>query len=417
MTVGGTILLGIVGSFVGGFLADALFRSDGEDVGFGPVGIIGSTIGAILCLLVYRMATGSPRRQPLSGTRGSTLRAQRRDPPVDIGVRTESTGGSHMSALTFGVFFPQGWKMELSSIADPQDKWRHAVDIAVLAEELGYDSLWWYDHFHNVPVPAHETVFECWTTVAAISQRTSRIRLGQMVGCNGYRNPALLAKITSTVDVISGGRLDWGIGAGWYEHEFNGYGYEFPAPKDRIGMLREAVEIVKAMWTEPDVTYSGKYYELQGRAVRPEAAAAARTRRSSSAAAASSSRCGSSPATPTHSNFGGKPHEWAHKAEVLKGHCAAVGRDYDEITEDVVARGVHPGDRGRGARRPGPGRSWASRWRAGRPATSSARPSRWPRRSSTYVDLGCTGFYPWCSDYPDTETMRLFAEQVIPHFR
>ena len=85
--------------------------------------------------------------------------------------------------LTFGVFIPQGWKMELVSIEDPEAKWAKAVEIATLAEESGLDSLWVYDHFHNVPRPAHETMFECWTTLAAISQRTSRIKLGQMVGC------------------------------------------------------------------------------------------------------------------------------------------------------------------------------------------------------------------------------------------
>ena len=128
--------------------------------------------------------------------------------------------------------------MELSAIDGAAAKWATAVDIAVRAEELGYDSIWVYDHFHNVPRPAHEAVFECWTTIAAISQlHDAAIRLGQMVGCNSYRNPALLAKITSTVDVVSGGRLDWGIGAGWYENEYRGYGYEFPEPKDRIGML------------------------------------------------------------------------------------------------------------------------------------------------------------------------------------
>ena len=157
-----------------------------------------------------------------------------------------------LSKNVFGVFMPQGWKMELSSIEGAQAKWQRAVDIAVRAEELGYDSIWVYDHFHNVPVAAHEAVFECWTTMAAISQRTSKVRLGQMVGCNSYREPSVLAKITSTIDVISGGRLDWGIGAGWYEHEYKGYGFEFPPPKDRIGMLRESVEIVRSMWTQPD---------------------------------------------------------------------------------------------------------------------------------------------------------------------
>ena len=115
---------------------------------------------------------------------------------------------------TFGVFVPQGWKMELASIADPQAKWAKALEIAKRADELGFDSLWVYDHLHNVPRPADETVFECWTTIAALSQQTSSIRLGQMVGCNGYRNPALLAKITSTLDVISGGRARLG-GSAW----------------------------------------------------------------------------------------------------------------------------------------------------------------------------------------------------------
>ena len=164
--------------------------------------------------------------------------------------------------ITFGVFMPQGWKMELVGIPSATDKWNAAVDIAVTAEQLGFDSIWVYDHFHNVPRPAHETVFECWTVMAAISQLTTRIRLGQMVGCNLYRPPALLAKITSTLDVISGGRLDWGIGAGWYENECRGYGYEFPVPKDRIAMLRECVEIVKMMWSQEETTYDGKYYQL-----------------------------------------------------------------------------------------------------------------------------------------------------------
>ena len=136
--------------------------------------------------------------------------------------------------INFGVFIPQGWKMELASIADPVDKWAKAVEIAQYAENVGLDSLWVYDHFHNVPLPAHETMFECWTTLAAISQVTSRIKLGQMVTCTPYRDPSLTAKITSNIDVMSGGRLIWGVGAGWYEHEFKGYGYEFPRPRRRV---------------------------------------------------------------------------------------------------------------------------------------------------------------------------------------
>src|SRR3954451_15720469 len=142
------------------------------------------------------------------------------------------------TGVVFGAFVPQGWKMELSGIEGAGAKWAKAVEVAQLAERLGYDSVWLCEDVHKMPPPAHEAVFECWTTIAAISQVTTRVRLGQMVGCNSYRQPSLLAKITSTVDVVSGGRLDWGTGAGWYEKEYGGDGYECPAAKDRIGMLR-----------------------------------------------------------------------------------------------------------------------------------------------------------------------------------
>src|SRR6185369_2463752 len=105
--------------------------------------------------------------------------------------------------VQFGVFIPQGWKMELSGITGAEAKWAKAVEIAQLAEATGYDSVWVYDHFHNVPTPAHEAVFECWTVMAALAEATSTIRLGQMVSCTSYRPPTLTAKITASIDVIS----------------------------------------------------------------------------------------------------------------------------------------------------------------------------------------------------------------------
>ena len=320
-----------------------------------------------------------------------------------------------MSHIVFGMFMPQGWKMELSSIDGAVAKWDKAVEIAVRADELGYDSIWVYDHFHNVPRPAHEAVFECWTTIAAISQRTSRVRLGQMVGCNSYRNPGVLAKITATVDVISGGRLDWGIGAGWYENEYRGYGFEFPKPKDRIGMLNESVEIVRSMWTQAETTYDGKYYKM------------------------SRANCDPKPLQTPHppiwiggggeqltlrvvakhadySNFGGSPQEWTHKREVLKGHCAAVGRDEAEIgktwSPEVFIRGTEAEIIAAGTRS-----LWSEPFDAWREANLVGTPEQVCDKIQTYVDLGCTGFIPWCPDYPSLETMELFASQVMPNFR
>jgi F420-dependent oxidoreductase-like protein len=317
--------------------------------------------------------------------------------------------------IVFGAFMPQGWKMELAAIEGAEAKWIKAVEIAVLAEELGYDSIWVYDHFHNVPRPAHETVFECWTTMAAISQRTSRVRLGQMVGCNSYRSPALLAKITSNVDVLSGGRLDWGIGAGWYENEYRGYGYEFPTPKDRIGMLRETVEIVKSMWTEPETTYRGSHYELSRANCDPKPLQAPHPpvwiggggEQLTLRVVARHADC---------SNFGGNPELWAHKREVLKAHCADVGRDEATIRKtwspEVFVRSTEAEVLAAGSKS-----LWgeaAEGWRAN---NLVGTPEQVCEKIQTYLDLGCRGFITWCSDYPDTETLTLLARDVIPQFR
>jgi F420-dependent oxidoreductase-like protein len=315
----------------------------------------------------------------------------------------------------FGVFIPQGWKMELAGIEGAQAQWQTSVDVAVLAEKLGYDSIWVYDHFHNVPKPAQEAVFECWTTIAAISQRTSRIRLGQMVGCNSYRNPGLLAKITSTVDVISGGRLDWGIGAGWYESEYKGYGYEFAKPSDRIGMLRETVEIVKSMWTNAETNYDGKYYKMSRANCDPKPL--------------------QQPTPPVWiggggeqltlrvvaehadvSNFGSSLEEFIKKRAILQDHCRIIGRDEDTIRKTISSE-VFIRETEKEIIEAGSKNLWgepAESWRA---KALVGTPEQVSEKIQKYLDADCTGFIPWCADYPSTETLELFATKVIPNFR
>lgn len=315
----------------------------------------------------------------------------------------------------FGVFIPQGWKMELAGIEGAQAQWQTSVDVAVLAEKLGYDSIWVYDHFHNVPKPAQEAVFECWTTIAAISQLTSRIRLGQMVGCNSYRNPGLLAKITSTIDVISGGRLDWGIGAGWYESEYKGYGYEFAKPSDRIGMLRETVEIVKSMWTNAETNYDGKYYKLSRANCDPKPL--------------------QQPTPPVWiggggeqltlrvvaehadvSNFGSSLEEFIKKRAILQDHCRIIGRDEDTIRKTISSE-VFIRETEKEIIEAGSKNLWgepAESWRA---KALVGTPEQVSEKIQKYLDADCTGFIPWCADYPSTETLELFATKVIPNFR
>jgi alkanesulfonate monooxygenase SsuD/methylene tetrahydromethanopterin reductase-like flavin-dependent oxidoreductase (luciferase family) len=120
--------------------------------------------------------------------------------------------------MRFGTFIPQGWRLDLVDI-EPADQWRVMATLAQQADEGPWESLWVYDHFHTVPVPTEEATHEAWTLMAAFAAATTRIRLGQMCTCMGYRNPAYLAKVAATVDLISGGRAEMGIGGGWYEHE------------------------------------------------------------------------------------------------------------------------------------------------------------------------------------------------------
>ena len=168
-------------------------------------------------------------------------------------------------AVRFGVFVPQGWRMDLVEIADPVEQFEAMTAVAKAADaDPAWDSIWVYDHFHTVPEPLLETTFECWTITATLARDTSRVSIGQMVGCNGYRNPALYAKIASTVDVASHGRLYAGIGAGWYEHEWRAYGYGFPETPERMRMFREAVEIIHKMWTEDYPTFEGRHYTIDG---------------------------------------------------------------------------------------------------------------------------------------------------------
>ena len=316
--------------------------------------------------------------------------------------------------IVFGVFVPQGWKMDLAPVDGAAAKWAKAVEVAQLAERLGFDSLWVYDHFHNVPRPANEAVFECWTTIAAISQLTSTIRLGQMVGCNSYRSPALLAKITSNIDVMSGGRLDWGVGAGWYEQEYRAYGYEFPKPKDRIRMLDETVQIVRSMWTEPETTFAGAHYDIRRAQCDPKPLQRPHPpiwiggggEQLTLRVVAKYADC---------SNFGGQPEVFAHKRDVLREHCTAVGRDPDAIrltwSPEVFIRRTEAEVLAAGSLA-----VWgqpAEEWRAN---NLVGTPEQVAEKMRAYVALGCRGFVPWCSDYPDTETLTLLAE-ILPEVR
>ena len=171
--------------------------------------------------------------------------------------------------MKFGAFVPQGWRMDLVGVEGGHSQWQLMTSFARRLEEQGYDGLWLFDHFHTIPTPTQEPTFECWMSCAALAQATSRIRIGQMVGCNMYRHPSVLAKMASTLDVISNGRLDFGLGAGWYMHETLAYGFDFPSPGPRIDMLDEALTIIRAMMTQVTVRFEGRHYTVGVGTVTP----------------------------------------------------------------------------------------------------------------------------------------------------
>jgi F420-dependent oxidoreductase-like protein len=238
-------------------------------------------------------------------------------------------------ALKFGLSLPQGWVMELVGIKDPVEAYEAMTRVAQTADEVGFESAWLVDHFHTIPQPSQEVTFECWTTTAALARDTRRIRVGQMVTCNGYRNPALLAKMASTVDVLSHGRLNFGIGAGWYEHEYRAYGYDYPDAPDRLRHLREAVQVILAMWTQEEASFEGKYYQVRGAINQPKGVqkphiplliGGSGERVTLKLVAQYGDAC----------NISGDLKTIEHKFSVLKDHCATLGRDYESIHRTVT---------------------------------------------------------------------------------
>jgi F420-dependent oxidoreductase-like protein len=235
--------------------------------------------------------------------------------------------------MRFGLFIPQGWRHDLVGI-DPEQQWAVMNGLAAHADAGPWESIWVYDHFHTVPVATEEATHEAWTLMAAFAASTKRVGLGQMCSCMSYRNPAQLAKIAATVDIISGGRTQMGIGAGWYEQEWRAYGYGFPRAGERLERLDEGVQIMKQAWTTGSATLNGKHYQVDGAIVRPLplqeggiplwiAGGGEKVTLRIAAQYAD------------YTNFGGTPKEFSHKSTVLRGHTDAIGRDFASIVRSA----------------------------------------------------------------------------------
>lgn len=227
------------------------------------------------------------------------------------------------------------------------------VEVSLAAEKQGYDSVWIYDHLFSFPYPDVEPFLECWTTVTALALKTSRIRVGPLVLNNQYRYPSLVAKMGASLDVISGGRLILGMGAGarpsgralghrrlGYEPEHHAYG--IPYPEDaitRIKRLREAVKVIKKIWVEDDPVFEGSFYTISHAICMPKPVQKPHPPIWIGGAGVQLLRVVAELADGCNLPWDFTPGECKAKLEYLKGLCRSAGRDYDEI-ERSVAVGV-----------------------------------------------------------------------------
>ncbi len=285
------------------------------------------------------------------------------------------------------------------------------------AERLGYDSVWLDDHFYGVITPPSDDSLECWTLMAALARETSTIRFGTLVGCNNYRHPPLIAKMAASVDHISNGRLEFGLGAGWYEREYAAYGYDFPAIGTRLRQLEESLHICKLMWTEERATFAGQHYRVD------------------------KAWCNPKPLQKPHPpimiggggervllrivaqyadrwNFGGSVKEFQVKLPILAAHCRAVGRDFNVIEKswfgniliEASERRLQERLAKRAARLGAAADQLEDSMICGTPETVIARIKQ-------YTAIGVTHFIGMFGRVDRLGATELFAREVLPAFR
>ena len=307
-----------------------------------------------------------------------------------------------MSSVHFGVTLPQ--------IKRP---WADTRAAALEYEQLGFESLWLNDHLYGVPGP-HVPILEAWTTLSAVGAVTERAQLGTLVTPIGFRNPALLAKMAATLDNITNGRLILGLGTGWFEMEFSGYGFAFPRLGARLEQLDEAATLIKHLWTDPQATFQGAHFTVDSVFCEPKPVR--------------------KPHPPILIGGGGEKvllrivaqhadiwnnlavnqGDLAHKIAKLREHCAAIDRDPATLTvsqQCMVVIGENEAEAKANVEKAG--RVYGGHLGPGLAGT----PEQCIDKIRELAALGCTLFIIEFFGRDPREPARLFAERVMPAFR
>lgn len=273
-----------------------------------------------------------------------------------------------------------------------------------------FDSVWVDDHLlPGFPGLSNDTPYlECLTTIAYLAAQHPTLKFGTSVVCQSYRNPALLAKMAANLQLLTGGRFLFGLGAGWMEEEYRAYNFDFPRASVRVEQLEETIQIVKRMWTEAAASFTGTYYRIENaycaprpHPIPPLLIGGGGERKTLRVVAQYADWW----------NFpGGTVDNYAHKLDVLREHCQAVGRDYDEIVKTWSAEGIAIAETEAEARRIAAASPYKQDVLVGTPAQVA-------EQLQPFVDLGVEYLIVRVVDFPAAAGVDLFAHEVMPRLR
>ncbi|HTZ09226.1 MAG TPA: LLM class flavin-dependent oxidoreductase [Acidimicrobiales bacterium] len=326
-----------------------------------------------------------------------------------------SSGADRPPDVRFGVFVPQGWKLEYTGWGG-RAAWERSVELARTAEDLGYDHLWVYDHVETVPRREPTHVFEAFTMLAALSQCTERVGLGQLVTCSSYRNAGLLAKEAACIDVYSGGRVILGLGAGWYHEEYASYGYPFLPPAQRLVALEETVSAIRRLWSEETVTLDGEHVHLDGAYCDPKPLQQRPPVWIGGGGEKVNLRIAARHADATNWQVG--IDAFRRKSALLEQYCEEIGRPFAQVsrTHGPDCRIFDSeAELRRWCQEPDGGHLWGRQ-----PAEDYVAENlvgtveQVVEKTQEFVDAGARQFVLWLRDLPGDETLRRFMADVVP---
>jgi F420-dependent oxidoreductase-like protein len=317
--------------------------------------------------------------------------------------------------LRFGLQIPS-----FSFASRPRDNvFSVTRDIARRAESEGFDSLWLMDHLFQIPIVAPETepLLDCWTGLAALAECTQRIRLGTLVAAAGFRPPSIVAKMTSTLDVISGGRLTVGMGAGWCEWEHRGYGLPFPPVAERLERLEEALCILRAMWTEERATFIGKHFRVEGAVCSPKPVQKPHPPLLIGGSGARVTLRLAAQYAQAHNIGAGSPAECRRVLARLREHCERLGTDYAAIEKSRLTPILFGASAQDAQRRAEELRPQAETPEAFRARTLIGTPEQVSEQLQEFIDAGVETFVTSFWDVDELEPLSILMREVAPRLR